>query len=90
MIYFLEAYIAAQNVYAGNSAVFSATTLSAASSVYQWQVTDGLTYTNNLTNGPTGKGSTLFGATTSTLTVSNVSSKDRPPRFIPALSARPP
>ena len=65
----------AQNVYAGKSALFTGLSLGT-NSTYQWQITDGLTYTNNLTNGPTGTGSTILGATTSTLTVSNVSSSD--------------
>ena len=75
--FFLTACTAAQNVYAGQSAVFSvASSFYSAPPAYQWQVTDGVSTTNNLTNGLTFSGSTIFGATTATLTVSNVSSAD--------------
>ncbi len=66
----------AQNVYAGQSAVFHAQLQFGTLPTYQWQVTDGATYTNNLNNGPTGTGSTISGAATTTLTIANVSSSD--------------
>src|ERR1035437_857332 len=72
----LTNYTAARNVYGGNSAVFSVANSSGSSLGYQWQVTDGVSTTNNLTDGLTLSGSTIFGATTATLTVSNVSSAD--------------
>ena len=69
-----------QNVYAGQSAVYQVGLLPGTTSgllqSYQWQVTDGATFTNNLNNGPTGTGSTIFGAATATLTISNVSVTD--------------
>ena len=72
----LTSHTAAQNVYAGNSAVFSVTLAPGASPAYQWQyVKSGVT--NNLPDGASGTGSSIFGATTSTLTISNVSSADR-------------
>ena len=69
-------YTPAQNVYAGQSAVFSVTLAFGTLPTYQWQYTDGATFTNNLANGLQGSGSTIYGATTSTLTVSNVSAAD--------------
>ena len=68
--------VAAQNVYAGGSAVFSAVVNQLTNGCYfQWQaIQNGAT--NNLTNGLTLSGSTIFGATSPTLTVSNVSSAD--------------
>jgi hypothetical protein len=69
-------YTAAQNVYAGQNAVFYAVAAFGTLPTYQWQYTDGLTFTNNLVNGPTGTGSTNSGVTTPTLTVANVSSLD--------------
>ena len=71
-----QAGVAAQNVYAGGSAVFSALVIPPTNGCYfQWQaIQNGAT--NSLTNGLTLSGSTIFGATSSTLTVSNVSSAD--------------
>jgi hypothetical protein len=71
----LASYTAAQNVYAGNSAVFAVNVVPGSSPAYQWQFVNG-GVTNNLTNGPTGTGSTIFGVTINTLMVSNVSSAD--------------
>lgn len=71
----LNSYTVAQNVYAGQTAVFSATIPAASLPVYQWQyVAHGVT--NNLSNGATGTGSTIEGVNTSTLTIANVSSAD--------------
>jgi len=72
----LASYTAAQNVYTGKSAVFSVRLGLGTQPAYQWQKTDGLTFTNNLANGATGSGSYILGATSSTLTVSNVSASD--------------
>jgi hypothetical protein len=66
----------AQNVYAGQNAVFQANLAFGTFPTYQWQFTDGATFTNNLVNGPTGTGSTISGANSLTLTVSGVSSAD--------------
>jgi autotransporter-associated beta strand protein len=71
----LDSYTAAQNVNAGNMAVFSVNLSFGELPTYQWQyVNNGVT--NNLANGATGTGSTIFGATTFSLMVSNVSSSD--------------
>ena len=67
----LGAYTAGQMVYAGQSAVFSVSLAAGNGASYQWQyVTNGTT--NNLQNGVINNNSTLFGATTSSLTISNV------------------
>jgi len=69
---------AAQNVYPGQTAIYSISLALGAHPTpnYQWQVTDNVTFTNNLTNGATGTGSTISGATGPTLTIANVSSSD--------------
>jgi hypothetical protein len=69
---------AAQNVYAGQTAVFSINLVVGTHPTpnYQWQLTDGATFTNNIGNGMTTGGSTISGATTPTLTIANVSSFD--------------
>jgi hypothetical protein len=69
-------YTPAQNVFAGQSAVFVVSNYVGTLPNYYWQVTDGATFTNYLSNGPTGTGSTIYGATTPTLTVSNVGPLD--------------
>jgi hypothetical protein len=71
----LSTYTPAQNVYAGNSAVFSVALSFGNLPSYQWQYINNGT-TNDLEDGATGTGSTIYGATSATLTVSNVSSAD--------------
>ncbi|HEY3862234.1 MAG TPA: LamG-like jellyroll fold domain-containing protein [Verrucomicrobiae bacterium] len=67
-----------QNVYAGNNAVFSMNIpFGSTPIVYQWQFTDGASFTNNLSDGATGTGSGISGSATTTLTVTNVSSSDK-------------
>jgi hypothetical protein len=72
----IATYTPAQNVYAGQTAVYSVTLTAGLSPSYQWQVTDGSTFTNNLNNGATGSGSTISGATTANLTIANVGTAD--------------
>ncbi|HEV7927900.1 MAG TPA: LamG-like jellyroll fold domain-containing protein, partial [Verrucomicrobiae bacterium] len=61
---------AAQNVYAGRTASFSFTPVFATGATYQWQSVIG-GVTNNLANG-----GNISGATTTSLTIANVSSAD--------------
>jgi hypothetical protein len=72
----LGSYTAGQTVNAGQSAVFSVSLAAGGiAASYQWQyVTNGTT--NNLRNGPINNNSTIFGATTSSLTISNVLPSD--------------
>jgi hypothetical protein len=68
-------YTPAQNVYAGQTAVFSVTAIGTLPS-YQWYVTDNATFTNALLRGATGTGSTIQGPKSSTLSVVNVGPAD--------------
>lgn len=72
----VSSYTAAQNVYAGHSAVFSVKLGLGTAPTYQWEYSDGATVTNDVKNGATGTGSFIYGATTATLTISNVSPAD--------------
>ncbi len=56
---------------AGTSVTFSVTTNAGSTYTYQWRKG-----TTNLADGPTGSGSTMDGATTATLTISNITSDD--------------
>ena len=68
-------YTPAQNVYAGQSASFTIQPGIGSLPQFQWQYTDGLTFTNNLNNGACtipGSTATISGATTTNLVISNV------------------
>ena len=62
-----------QTTYAGGGASFAVSTGAGSPALtYSWQLNGGL----NLTDGPTGTGSTIFGSATSQITISNVSASD--------------
>ena len=73
------AYTPAQNVYAGQTATFQIAPGIGSLPQFQWQYTDGLTFTNNLANGPSsipGSTAVISGATTTNLTIANVGPAD--------------
>ncbi len=72
-------YAPAQNVYAGQSASFNVVPGIGSLPAFQWQYTDGATFTNNLPNGASpipGSTAIISGTTTTNLTIANVGSAD--------------
>lgn len=72
-------YTPAQNVYAGQTATFGISPGIGSFPQYQWQYTDGATFTNILSNGAStvpGSTATISGATTTNLVISNVGPSD--------------
>ena len=75
----VNGYTPAQNVFAGQSATFNIAPGIGSLPQFQWQYTDGLTFTNILNNGPStisGSSAVISGATTTNLTISNVGTAD--------------
>jgi len=75
----VNSYTPAQNLFAGQSATFNIAPGIGSLPQFQWQYTDGLTFTNILTNGPStipGSSAIISGATTTNLTISNVGAAD--------------
>jgi len=73
------AYTPAQNVYAGQTASFQITPGIGSLPQFQWQYSDGATFTNTLSNGASvvpGSTATISGATTTNLTIAGVSAAD--------------
>lgn len=75
----VNAYTPAQNVFAGQTATFSINPGIGSLPAFQWQYTDGATFTNNLSNGASpipGSTAIISGATTTNLTIANVGAAD--------------
>jgi hypothetical protein len=75
----VASYTAAQNVFAGQTATFSISHGTGSGLYYQWQYTDGETFTNNFSDGPSpvyDSSATISGSQTPTLTIANVGPYD--------------
>jgi hypothetical protein len=72
----LLSFTDSQVVGGGSNAYFSVSVNAGSYPAFQWLFTDGSTFTNSLTDGPTGTGSIIAGSQTPNLSVLNVSTND--------------